>query len=358
MSRPPWARLHPDRAGSHGLGPSEHEARSARCPPTPATRPLGVRPLRFVPAPPGAACGPRRTGPLPWRVGSGARPPARAAPRLPRPVVRPVVRVVERPFVQPDERVRVAPRSPEAGSGSARRSRVGGASAGVALFAGLLRTRCPAARRSADRSAIPLRCAGPPPVHAVRSVRPYVRPLVRPCTGCRLAARSRAGQGRTTCGRWRWLRLACLLVQPFVRPWPEAGSRWVGTPFVPTPSGGCGAQRRARAAPLGAGTGPARSHAQPPLGGEHGEHGEDPPLARSEHRGTPRARARMCALRFLLGFKCSGPFFQPISMCYPVDTRLLGRTSRLLGRTKRVYPDFWGASRLDVCKAGRIGLLA
>ena len=24
-----------------------------------------------------------------------------------------------------------------------------------------------------------------------------------------------------------------------------------------------------------------------PLGGEHGEHGEDPPLARSEHRGTP-----------------------------------------------------------------------
>ena len=74
--------------------------------------------------------------------------------------------------------------------------------------------------------------------------------------------------------------------QPFVRPWPEAGSRWVGTPFVPTPPGGCGAQRRARAAPLGAGTGPARSHAQPPLGGEHGEHGEDPPLARSEHRGT------------------------------------------------------------------------
>jgi hypothetical protein len=37
---------------------------------------------------------------------------------------------------------------------------------------------------------------------------------------------------------------------------------------------------------LGIGTGPARSHAQPPLGGEHGEHGEDPPLARSEHRGT------------------------------------------------------------------------
>jgi len=59
----------------------------------------------------------------------------------------------------------------------------------------------------------------------------------------------------------------------------------VGTPLVPTRSGRRGAQRRARAAPLGAGTGATRSHAQPPLGGEHGEHGEDPPLARSEHRG-------------------------------------------------------------------------
>ncbi len=60
----------------------------------------------------------------------------------------------------------------------------------------------------------------------------------------------------------------------------------VGTPLVPTRPGRHGAQRRARAAPLGAGTGATRSHAQPPLGGEHGEHGEDPPLARSEHRGT------------------------------------------------------------------------
>jgi len=54
-------------------------------------------------------------------------------------------------------------------------------------------------------------------------------------------------------------------------------------PFVPTLLGGCGTQRRAKAAPLGAGTGPARSHAQPLLGGEHDEHGEDPPLARSEY---------------------------------------------------------------------------
>jgi hypothetical protein len=77
-----------------------------------------------------------------------------------------------------------------------------------------------------------------------------------------------------------------LLVKPLVRPAPEVRSRVVGTPLVPTPPGGCGAQRRARAAPLGAGTGATRSHAQPPLGGEHDEHGEDPPLARSEHRGT------------------------------------------------------------------------
>ena len=41
----------------------------------------------------------------------------------------------------------------------------------------------------------------------------------------------------------------------------------------------------------GAGTGPARSHAQARLRAEHGEHGEDPPLARSEHRGTAAVRA-------------------------------------------------------------------
>ena len=40
----------------------------------------------------------------------------------------------------------------------------------------------------------------------------------------------------------------------------------VGTPLVPTFSGRRGAQRRARAAPLGAGTGATRSHAQARLG--------------------------------------------------------------------------------------------
>ena len=85
--------------------------------------------------------------------------------------------------------------------------------------------------------------------------------------------------------------LVCLPSKPFVRPGPEARGRCGGTPFVPTPSGDCGAQRRARAAPLGAGTGATRSHAQRPLGREHGEDGEDPPLARSEHRGTHHNRS-------------------------------------------------------------------
>ena len=72
---------------------------------------------------------------------------------------------------------------------------------------------------------------------------------------------------------------------------------------------------------------------------------------------TYTSRARMRALRFLLGFKCSEPFFQAISICYPVDTRLMGGVSRLLGGISDLYPDFWGASRLDHRKTGRIGFL-
>ena len=95
----------------------------------------------------------------------------------------------------------------------------------------------------------------------------------------------REGVGR----RGRASRSHPLPCQPFVRrPARQGflGRRCGGTPFVPTPSTRYGAQWRARAAPLGAGTGATRTHADPPLGGEHGEHGEDPPLARSEHRGT------------------------------------------------------------------------
>ena len=103
--------------------------------------------------------------------------------------------------------------------------------------------------------------------------------------------------------------------------------------------------------PLGTGTGPARSHAQARLRAEHGEPGEDPPLARSEHRGIS-SRAYAHALRFLLVFKCSGRFFFCFSKVYPVDTRVLGRTSRVLGRTSKLYPEFWGASRaIDILSA-------
>jgi len=133
--------------------------------------------------------------------------------------------------------------------------------------------------------------------------------------------------------------------QPFVRPWPEAGSRWVGTPFVPTPFGGCGAQRRTRAAPLGAGTGATRSHAQPPFGGEHGEDGEDPPLVRSEHRGTSsrlRARAYVRA-KASLRIQVFGAFFSDefngLSCGYPSLGAYIpsfgaypGSLSRVLGR--------------------------
>ena len=87
----------------------------------------------------------------------------------------------------------------------------------------------------------------------------------------------------------RFLSTGSLLFDP-VR-LEAAPGREVGTPSVPTSSERHGAQGRSRAAPLGAGTAAARSHAQPPFGGEHGEHGEDPPLDRPEHRGTcPQAR--------------------------------------------------------------------
>lgn len=60
----------------------------------------------------------------------------------------------------------------------------------------------------------------------------------------------------------------------------------VGTSLVPTRP----APRRAAEGMGGAAWRRDRSHAQPRaapgFGREHGEHGEDPPLARSEHRGT------------------------------------------------------------------------
>ena len=70
-----------------------------------------------------------------------------------------------------------------------------------------------------------------------------------------------------------------------------------------------------------------------------------------------RARTRT-RKRILLGFKCSEAFSCFFPMIYPVDTRLMGRTSRLMGRTEGFYPDFWGASRLDFGRTGRLAFSA
>ena len=91
--------------------------------------------------------------------------------------------------------------------------------------------------------------------------------LVRPQKGLQAASLSLQKAFQPVGVRKEGRPLTTCLVQPLVRPAPEARSRVVGTPLVPTPSGGCGAQRRARAAPLGAGTGAARSHAQRPASG-------------------------------------------------------------------------------------------
>jgi len=68
---------------------------------------------------------------------------------------------------------------------------------------------------------------------------------------------------------------------------PKARSERRGTrPPVPRPDA-IDAPARAEEGKGGvAGTGATRTHAQPPLGGEHGEDGEDPPLAWSEHVGS------------------------------------------------------------------------
>jgi len=56
-------------------------------------------------------------------------------------------------------------------------------------------------------------------------------------------------------------------------------------------------------------------------------------------RAHVQARARE---GFSIGFKCSEAFLQPISMVYPVDNQLLGRTSQLLGRTTPVDDQLLG----------------
>jgi len=96
--------------------------------------------------------------------------------------------------------------------------------------------------------------------------------------------------------------------QPFVRrPARQCllGRRCVGTPFVPTPTILRGAQRRARAAPLGAGTGAARSHAQrPALGASMAS------TARTHPLPAASTRASLLPTAALVGFP------QP-SRCHP-----------------------------------------
>ena len=73
---------------------------------------------------------------------------------------------------------------------------------------------------------------------------------------------------------------------PFVRP-AEGAVETSGRPSsrrVPPAAARSAGQGRPQA-----GTAAAHSHAQRPLAREHGEHGEDPTLARSEHRGSPLA---------------------------------------------------------------------
>ena len=103
--------------------------------------------------------------------------------------------------------------------------------------------------------------------------------------------------------------------------------------------------------PLGDGTGPARSHAQPPFGGEHGE---DPSLARSKHCGTPRARA--CArAKVSLRIQVFGAFFlanfNVLSCGYPSDGGLIPSFGGKLGGS---IPSFGGrAVRLTVFRFGQ-----
>jgi len=67
---------------------------------------------------------------------------------------------------------------------------------------------------------------------------------------------------------------------------PEGSNGALARPPVPRPDA-IDAPARAEEGKGGvAGTGATRTHAQPPLGGEHGEDGEDPPLAWSEHVGS------------------------------------------------------------------------
>jgi hypothetical protein len=168
-----------------------------------------------------------------------------------------------------------------------------------------------------------------------------------------------------------------LLRVPFVRPWLEARVDAAGCPSsrrLQAAAARNGGQGRRRLAPGPEPRGPARTRR---LAGSTGSMARTHPLtavstvaptlapscahslpgfAAPNHGaaysiGLARAHVQARAREgFSIGFKCSEVFLQPISMPYPVDNRLLGRTSRLLGRTNRGYPDFWGASRHELTR--------
>jgi hypothetical protein len=142
------------------------------------------------------------------------------------------------------------------------------------------------------------------------------------------------------------LSAPCLSVSPLFDASPAGllGRRCGGTLFVPTPSGSHGAQRTARAAPLGA-TGPEPCAATRRLAwAEHGEHGEDLPLARSEHRGTHELareplKLSTAQISTSLNFLISGP-----KLAFKINN-LQGRSQpngRSIPTKRAVYPNQTG----------------
>ncbi len=168
---------------------------------------------------------------------------------------------------------------------------------------------------------------------------------------------------------------------PFVRPWLEARVDAAGRPSsrrLQAAAARNGGQGRRCLAPGPEPCGPARTRR---LAGSTGSMAKTHPLTAVSTVAPTPALVRCCLLLgpaarshgavlllrlmrpraliharegFSIGFKCSEAFLQPISMCYPVDNRLLGGVSRLLGGIFCIYPDFWGASRLAYFMSGRV----
>ena len=88
--------------------------------------------------------------------------------------------------------------------------------------------------------------------------------------------------------------LSRLLFDPGRRPGVECAGRLPSRRLQAATARSGGQGRR----PLAPGPEP-RAATRRPAWAEHGEHGEDPPLARSEHRGTAFPRARLMRVRLM-----------------------------------------------------------